>query len=72
MDTLLKQRAMKTVKGLEGLAHEGRLIELGLFSLKKESTGESCQYEFLMGEIKSDPNSYQYQSVKGQGATGTN
>lgn len=37
MDTLLQQRAMKTVKGLEDLANEGKLIELGLF-LKKEST----------------------------------
>lgn len=39
---------------------------------EKRMHKENNQYEFMVGEIKTNPNSYQYQSVKGQGAAGTN
>jgi len=61
------------MRGLEHLAYEERLRELGFFSLKKRRLrGDLINaYVLRVGVSRMGPNSFQWCPVTGQGVMGT-
>lgn len=66
------QRVMKMMRTLAHLLYEGRLRELGLFSLKKAQRDLINVYKCLKGGAKTDPGSSQWCPGPGPEAMDTN